>query len=144
MPGMQTRRLGRTEHHSSVAVLGGAAFWGTDPEVTEATFRAALDAGVNHLDVAPRYGRAQELLGPLVGPVRDRLFVACKTMRHNPAGVRAQLEESLTLLRCDRFDPAALFQTGDGAVKSPGTDTDIGEAPDVLRHFVTMFFTIRQ
>jgi aryl-alcohol dehydrogenase-like predicted oxidoreductase len=104
MPGMQTRRLGRTEHRSSVAVLGGAAFWGTDPEVTEATFTAALDAGVNHLDVAPRYGRAQELLGPLVGPVRDRLFVACKTMRHNPAGVRAQLEESLTLLRCDRFD----------------------------------------
>jgi aryl-alcohol dehydrogenase-like predicted oxidoreductase len=101
---MLTRRLGRTGHHSSVAVLGGAAFWGTDPDVTAAVFRAALDAGVNHLDVAPRYGRAQELLGPLVAPVRDRLFVACKTMRHDPAGVRAQLEESLTLLRCDFFD----------------------------------------
>jgi aryl-alcohol dehydrogenase-like predicted oxidoreductase len=85
-------------------VLGGAAFWGTDPEVTQSAFAAALDAGVNHLDVAPRYGRAQELLGPLVAPVRDRLFVACKTMRHDPAGVRAQLEESLTLLHCDSFD----------------------------------------
>ena len=101
---MLTRRLGRTGHHSSVAVLGGAAFWGTDPEVTASTFTAALEAGVNHLDVAPRYGRAQELLGPLVAPVRDRVFVACKTMRHDPAGVRAQLEESLTLLRCDSFD----------------------------------------
>jgi len=99
-----TRRLGRTGHRSSVAVLGGAAFWGTDPDVTASTFAAALDAGVNHLDVAPRYGRAQELLGPLVGPARDRLFVACKTMRHDPDGVRAQLEESLTLLRCDHFD----------------------------------------
>jgi len=99
-----TRRLGRTGHRSSVAVLGGAAFWGTDPDVTASTFAAALDAGVNHLDVAPRYGRAQELLGPLVGPARDRLFVACKTMRHDPEGVRAQLEESLTLLRCDHFD----------------------------------------
>jgi aryl-alcohol dehydrogenase-like predicted oxidoreductase len=99
-----TRRLGRTGHHSSVAVLGGAAFWGTDPDVTASTFRAALDAGVNHLDVAPRYGRAQELLGPVLAPVRDRLFVACKTMRHDPDGVRAQLEESLTLLRCDSFD----------------------------------------
>ncbi len=101
---MLTRRLGRTGHESSVAVLGGAAFWGTDPDVTASAFAAALDAGVNHLDVAPRYGRAQELLGPLVGPVRDRLFVACKTMRHDPDGVRAQLEESLTLLRCEAFD----------------------------------------
>ncbi|HVA03567.1 MAG TPA: aldo/keto reductase [Acidimicrobiales bacterium] len=101
---MLTRRVGRTGHHSSVAVLGGAAFWGTDPEVTASAFAAALDAGVNHLDVAPRYGHAQEALGPLVAPVRDRLFVACKTMRHDPDGVRAQLEESLTLLRCDFFD----------------------------------------
>ena len=101
---MLTRRLGRTGHHSSVAVLGGAAFWGTDPGVTASTFDAALAAGVNHLDVAPRYGRAQELLGPVLAPVRDRLFVACKTMRHDPAGVRAQLEESLTLLHCDSFD----------------------------------------
>jgi aryl-alcohol dehydrogenase-like predicted oxidoreductase len=101
---MRTRRLGRTEHHSSVAVLGGAAFWGTEPDVTASVFSAAIDAGVNHLDVAPRYGRAQELLGPLVAPVRDALFVACKTTRHDPDGVRAQLEQSLTLLRCDYFD----------------------------------------
>jgi aryl-alcohol dehydrogenase-like predicted oxidoreductase len=87
-----------------VAVLGGAAFWGTDPDVTASAFAAALEAGVNHLDVAPRYGRAQELLGPLLAPVRDRLFVACKTMRHDPDGVRAQLEESLALLQCDYFD----------------------------------------
>jgi len=101
---MLTRRLGRTGHRSSVAVLGGAAFWGTDPDVTAASFHAALEAGVNHLDVAPRYGRAQELLGPLVAEHRHRLFVACKTMRHDPGGVRAQLEESLTLLGCERFD----------------------------------------
>ena len=101
---MLTRRLGRTGHHSSVAVLGGAAFWDADPDTTAAGFGAALDAGVNHLDVAPGYGRAQELLGPLVGPARDRLFVACKTLRHDPGGVRAQLEESLTLLRCEHFD----------------------------------------
>ena len=35
---------------------------------------------------------------------RDRLFVACKTLRHNGEGVRAQLEESLRLLNCDHFD----------------------------------------
>ena len=93
--------------HRAPLVGGGPGrrrLLGHRPRRHGVAFAAALDAGVNHLDVAPRYGRAQELLGPLVGPVRDRLFVACKTMRHDPDGVRAQLEESLTLLRCDHFD----------------------------------------
>jgi aryl-alcohol dehydrogenase-like predicted oxidoreductase len=87
-----------------VAILGGAAFWDSDPDVTARAFDQAVAAGVNHLDVAPQYGRAQELLGPSIPAVRDRLFVACKTLRHNGEGVRAQLEESLRLLNCDRFD----------------------------------------
>jgi aryl-alcohol dehydrogenase-like predicted oxidoreductase len=85
-------------------VLGGAAFWDSDPEQTASAFADALAAGVNHLDVAPQYGRAQELLGPLIPAVRHRLFVACKTLRHSADGVRAQLDESLTLLGCDHFD----------------------------------------
>ena len=101
---MQTRRLGRTGHQSSLAVFGAAALWDSDPDTAARAFGAALEAGVNHLDVAPRYGRAQELLGPLIAPARDRLFVACKTQRRDPGGVRAHLEESLQLLRCDRFD----------------------------------------
>ncbi len=101
---MERRRLGRTGHDSSVAILGGAAFWDGDPETTGAAFAAALAAGVNHLDVAPQYGRAQEALGPFIPAVRNRLFVACKTLHHRADDVRAQLEESLGLLRCDRFD----------------------------------------
>ena len=101
---MEKRRLGRTDHHSSVAILGGAAFWDGDAETAAASFAAALAAGVNHLDVAPQYGQAQNVLGPLIAPVRDELFVACKTLRHDPDGVRAQMEDSLALLHCDAFD----------------------------------------
>ena len=101
---METRRLGRTDHQSSVAILGAAAFWDSTPEATEVAFGQALESGVNHLDVAPQYGRAQELVGPLVPPVRDRLFVGCKTLRANPDGMRDQLEDSLGLLGCDYFD----------------------------------------
>ena len=39
---MEQRRLGRTEHRSSVAVLGAAAFWGCTPEEAEAGFHLAL------------------------------------------------------------------------------------------------------
>lgn len=101
---MQTRRLGRTGHWSSVAILGGAAFGRSDPDETESAFRLAMEAGVNHLDIAPQYGEAQRLVGSLIPSVRDRLFVACKTLRKNADGVRAQLHESLQLLGCDYFD----------------------------------------
>jgi len=101
---VEQRRLGRTEHRSSVAVLGAAAFSRSSPEEVGAAFHGALEAGVNHLDIAPQYGRAQELVGPLIPAVRERLFVGCKTLRKNPDGVLAQLEESLQLLGCDAFD----------------------------------------
>jgi len=110
---VERRRLGRTGHLSSVAVLGGAAFWGGDPAETSAGFALARAAGVNHLDVAPQYGAAQRVLGPHIPGVRDDLFVACKTLRHDPDGVRAQLEESLTLLQCDTFDLYQLYAVTD-------------------------------
>lgn len=101
---MQRRRLGRTGHESSLAVLGGAAYWDADTATAEPTFSAALAAGVNHLDIAPQYGSAQRAVGPLVAERRAELFVACKTLRSNPDGVRAQCEESLRLLGCETFD----------------------------------------
>jgi aryl-alcohol dehydrogenase-like predicted oxidoreductase len=100
-----TRRLGRTGHDSSIAILGGAAFARCTPEETAPAFAAAVAQGVNHLDIAPQYGEAQRNVGPLLTPeVRSQLFVACKTLRKNGDGVRAQLEESLGLLRCEAFD----------------------------------------
>ena len=101
---VERRRLGRTGHESSLAVLGAAAFAQADAALTSSVFAAALDAGINHLDIAPSYGRAEQVVGPLVPAVRDRLFVAEKTLRHDPAGVRAQLEASLEALGCDHFD----------------------------------------
>jgi aryl-alcohol dehydrogenase-like predicted oxidoreductase len=101
---MQRRRLGRTEHESSLAVLGAAAFWDAETRTAEPAFEAALAAGVNHLDIAPRYGEAERALGPLIPTHRAELFIGCKTTRRNGDGVRAQLEESLQLLGCDSFD----------------------------------------
>ncbi|HEV7888506.1 MAG TPA: aldo/keto reductase [Acidimicrobiales bacterium] len=126
---METRRLGRTEHHSSVAVLGAAAFWASTPSVVSECLDAALAAGVNHLDIAPQYGQAERLVGPFLPAVRDKLFVGCKTMRKNGDGVRAQLEESLSILGCEQFD---LYQLH--AVTSvAGLDERADAAAAVLR-----------
>ena len=113
---MECRRLGRTGHESSVAVLGAAAFARATEEETAAAFERALARGVNHLDIAPRYGAAEDLVGPLVPAVRDRLFVGCKTTRRNADGVRAQLEESLTKLGCESFDLYQMHAVTDLAV----------------------------
>ncbi|MET0904141.1 MAG: aldo/keto reductase [Acidimicrobiales bacterium] len=102
---MERRRLGRTGHQSSIAILGGAAFWATEtPEDARAPFELALDAGVNHLDIAPQYGNAERVVGPLVPAARERLFVAGKTLRSNPEGVEAQFDETRRLLGCDVLD----------------------------------------
>lgn len=101
---MERRRLGRTEHESSVAILGGAAFWMATPEEGKAGLELALSRGVNHLDIAPQYGNAQAAVGPAIPEVRDQLFVGAKTLRSNPDGVTAQFDESRQLLGCDVLD----------------------------------------
>lgn len=101
---LEKRRLGRTEQHSTVAILGGACFAMSTPEDAERPFREAIDRGVNHLDIAPGYAMAEAALGPHLPGVRDRVFLACKTRRKNADGVRAQLENSLRTLRVDHLD----------------------------------------
>ena len=101
---MERRRLGRTEHHSSIAILGGACFMASSAQEAERPFREALDRGVNHLDIAPGYALAEHAIGPHIPAVRDELFLACKSARKNADGVRAQLEESLRRLRTDHLD----------------------------------------
>ena len=101
---MERRRLGRTGHESSVAVLGAAAFWQATAEEAATGFGMAVDRGVNHLDIAPQYGAAEEVVGPNVPAVRDRLFVAGKTLRKNPDGVRAQFDETRRRLGTDVLD----------------------------------------
>ncbi len=101
---MERRRLGRTKHDSSVAVLGAATFADCTPEQAAKTFDQAFRAGINHVDVAPTYGEAERNLGPLLPERRDALFVAGKSHRSDPDGVRAQIGESLATLQIDQFD----------------------------------------
>lgn len=123
---MQTRRLGRTEHESTVAILGGAAFWNATPSAAEAGLRLAIDRGVNHLDIAPTYGAAEDVVGPYIPGVRDRLFIGAKTGRKNRDGVRAQFEATLTKLGVDSVD---LYQAhGVTDLADLGTRTDAFEA----------------
>lgn len=101
---MEKRRLGRTDHHSAVAILGGFIFLQASREEAELLLQEAMDAGVNHMDIAPLYGLAETRVGELLPAVRGQFFLACKTAQRDAVGARAELERSLELLRTDHFD----------------------------------------
>lgn len=101
---MERRRLGRTGHLSSVVAFGAAALKDADPATAERALELALASGVNQIDVAPRYGKAESLLGPLLPAVRGRVFLGCKTAERTKEAAWAQLNRSLETLRTDRLD----------------------------------------
>jgi aryl-alcohol dehydrogenase-like predicted oxidoreductase len=101
---METRRFGRTGHMSTVAIFGAAAFWQPDQAEADAVMEQVIAAGVNHIDVAPSYGIAEQRLGPWLARERDRFFVGCKTMERSKAGAARELRQSLERLQTDHFD----------------------------------------
>lgn len=101
---METRRFGRTGHMSTVAILGAAAFSQSSQAETDAAMEQALAAGVNHIDVAPSYGWAEDRLGPCLARERGRFFLGCKTTQRSREGAAAELRASLKRLKVERFD----------------------------------------
>ena len=110
---METRRLGRLGHHSSVLVHGGAALADVTQEVADASLEEALDAGINHLDVAAGYGDAELRLGARMPEIRDRVFLATKTGLRDREGAWRQIGSSLERLQTDRVDLLQLHAIGD-------------------------------
>lgn len=101
---METRRLGRLEHRSSVLIYGAASLAEVDQDTADASVAQALEAGINHLDVAADYGDAELRLGPMMGELRDRVFLATKTGLRTEEEAWRQINESLERLRTDHVD----------------------------------------
>jgi aryl-alcohol dehydrogenase-like predicted oxidoreductase len=63
-----------------------------------------LEHGVNHIDTAPMYGSAEQLIGSWMDVHRDDFFVATKTRARTYKGAWRDLERSLDRLRVDHVD----------------------------------------
>jgi Predicted oxidoreductases of the aldo/keto reductase family len=98
------RTLGKTGERLSIIGFGGIVVTDTEPNAAANIVAEAVDRGINYFDVAPSYGNAQERLGPALAPYRKNCFLACKTEGRKKDDSRAQLEESLKLLKTDHFD----------------------------------------
>jgi len=109
---MERRRLGRLDHQSSVLIYGGAALGEVSQDVAEASIAEALDAGINHLDVAAGYGEAELRLGPMMADIRDRVFLATKTGDRLADDAWRSINRSLERLQTDRVDLLQLHAVG--------------------------------
>lgn len=101
---METRRFGRTGHMSTVAVFGAAAFWEITQADADQVIESVIEAGINHIDVAPSYGQAEIRIGPWMPRARGRFFLGCKTMERTKAGAWKEMQESLKRLQTETFD----------------------------------------
>ena len=102
---METRRLGRTGHLSSVVTLGTYAIGVLNQNDADRLIESALARGVNHFDVAPTYADAELRLGDYLKrhPLPD-VFIGCKTQQRGKTESREQLLRTMDRLGRDRLD----------------------------------------
>ena len=98
------RTLGKTGEKLSIIGFGGIVVMNEDTGAASNIVAEAVDRGVNYFDVAPSYGNAQERLGAALAPYRNKCFLACKTDGRLKGDSRADLEQSLKLLKTDHLD----------------------------------------
>jgi aryl-alcohol dehydrogenase-like predicted oxidoreductase len=107
---MRTRALGRGGPEVSVIGYGAWPLSNNMGAVSDrdaaASVEEALAQGITFFDTAEAYRPAEERLGPLLRPHRERLFLATKVAGSNLAAahVREAVENSLRLLQTDVLD----------------------------------------
>lgn len=101
---MEKRVLGRTGEQLSIIGFGGIVVRDVEPAEASNLVAQAIERGINYFDVAPRYGNAEERLGPALEPYRKSVFLACKTRHRTKKEAAAELRQSLERLHTDYFD----------------------------------------
>lgn len=79
------------------------------------SIQEALDAGINHFDVAAAYGDAELRLGPWMPRIRDDIFLATKTGERAAQDAYWQINASLHRLQVDHLDLIQLHAVCDEA-----------------------------
>ncbi len=98
--------LGRTGERLTRIGMGGARFHLIPFEEGKALVQRAYDLGINYFDMARSYwdGRAEEVYGAVLSPLRKNVFITTKTTERSSKGAMAELDLSLKRLKTDYVD----------------------------------------
>ena len=119
------RVLGRTKQKVSALALGT---WpcgrsrDVDVAAVSRLVNEALDLGINFIDTAHNYGKAEDGIGEALGQRREQVFLATKVWADDKGAARVSLEESLRALRTDYFDLVYLHSVGNRNVEHAMSD----------------------
>src|SRR4051794_32610504 len=101
---MEKRPFGATGHDSSQVIFGAAALWDTPEREADAALQLLLEHGINHIDVAASYGKAEDALRPWLREHRADFFLATKTEERSYTAAREQIRRSLDRMGVDQVD----------------------------------------
>jgi aryl-alcohol dehydrogenase-like predicted oxidoreductase len=96
--------FGRTGHESTRFIFGSYALSKATQVEADRVLELLLAHGVNHIDTAPNYGKAEERIGPWMKGHRDDFFIATKSRSRSYEGAWKDLQRSLARLRVDYVD----------------------------------------
>ncbi|MFP6680492.1 MAG: aldo/keto reductase [Dehalococcoidia bacterium] len=114
MPGLEVRRLGRSEMKTKSLGLGGGHIGWPDQsnENAIATVRNAVNLGINFIDTSPAYGASEQRIGmALADGWREKVYLQTKVGSHpkylrdwSKEATTWSLENSFKLLQTDYLD----------------------------------------
>lgn len=107
---MEYRRFGRTGWNLSVASLGTMRL--NSQAAAQAVVKAAIAAGINHIETARSYGHSEAYLGEALRALeapRGQIYLTSKILPTlSAAAAERSIEASLTALNTDYLDGLAL------------------------------------
>jgi aryl-alcohol dehydrogenase-like predicted oxidoreductase len=101
---IEKRPFGRTGQMSTVTLFGAAALSRATQAEADRVLDILLEYGVNHIDVAARYGDAELRIAPWMARHRHEFFLATKTGKRLYQDARDEIHRSLDRLRIDAVD----------------------------------------
>ena len=119
------RVLGKTNQEVTTLALGT---WPCgrckelDVDAVGRLVKEALDLGINLIDTAHNYGKAEEAIGKALGAQRDQVFLTTKVWADTAAEARESLEASLRILKTDHVDLVYLHSVGNRDVSRAMAD----------------------
>ena len=105
--------FGATGHESSRAIFGAAALGNVSKHNADKTLELLLHHGINHIDVAAKYGDAELRIASWLRRHEGEFFVATKTGERTYRAAREEIRRSLDRLGVDHVDSIQLHNLVD-------------------------------